>query len=77
MDIYETLRQNAKKNRRARPLPRDWRMRFRPGAWVVVYTNPYANRREVSPAYKTMEDAQKNAEFLRFQGARYIKIEQI
>lgn len=77
MDIYETLKQNAKKNRRAIPLPRDWRRWYRPGAWVVVYTNPYANRREASPPYKTREDAEKDAELLRFQGAKRIRIEQI
>lgn len=60
-------------------LPKDWRYwksKKGPG-WVVIYTNPYARRREVSPVYATKEDAEECAELLRFQGAKRIRIERV
>ncbi len=55
-------------------LPKDWRLWVKPG-WVVIYTNE--GKREVSPSYETKEDAEKCAEFLRFQGAKRIRIERV
>ncbi len=55
-------------------LPKDWRLRVKPG-WVVVYTNE--GKREISPSYETKEEAEECAEFLRFQGAKRIRIERV
>lgn len=58
-----------------RRLPANWRTWIKSSGWVVIYTNQ--GKREVSPVFPTAEDAAKNAEFLRFQGAKRVRIERV
>ena len=78
-DIYEILKERARQHGRGRatPLPKGWRSWYKPGVWVVVYTNPYASRREVTRGYFSAREAEECADFLRFQGAQRIRIEKI
>ena len=40
--------------------------------YVIYYTN--LNRRERTPAMQTLEEAQRSAEFLLWQGAKKVRI---
>ncbi len=42
--------------------------------WRVFYTNPYAGRRESTPVFASYQEAKESAEFLRFQGAKRVRI---